>query len=71
MRKLFVLGIAILISFGSFAQLEDAAKYANTISDEDLRDLLGIIASDVMEGRETGERGQKMAVKFLKVLTWS
>jgi len=61
MRVTIVFAIAFLLSFTSFSQLEEASKYANTITNEDLTDLLSIIASDAMEGRETGERGQKMA----------
>jgi hypothetical protein len=40
-------------------------KYAETITEEDLRDYLTILASDAMEGRETGQRGQKMAAAFI------
>jgi hypothetical protein len=36
------------------------------ITEADLRDNLSILASDAMEGRETGKRGQKMAAAFIK-----
>ncbi|MBL6444975.1 M28 family peptidase [Fulvivirga sp. 29W222] len=42
-----------------------AQKYAETITKEDLYDYLSILASDALEGRETGERGQKMAATFI------
>ena len=40
--------------------------YANTITEQELKDMLYIYASDEFEGRETGEPGQKMAVNYLK-----
>ena len=45
---------------------EIAASFANTITSSDLKDYLYIIASDEFEGRNTGEPGQKKAVKYLK-----
>ncbi len=61
--QFFVLSIAIPLC--SFAQYEEAIKFGETITIEDLRDNLTILASDAMEGRETGERGQKMAAAFI------
>uniref|UniRef100_A0AB33KWM9 M28 family metallopeptidase n=2 Tax=unclassified Tenacibaculum TaxID=2635139 RepID=A0AB33KWM9_9FLAO len=43
-----------------------AAKYAQTITAKDLGKHLFIYASDEFEGRNTGEPGQKKAVKYLK-----
>lgn len=40
-------------------------NYASTITAADLKANLSIIASDAMEGRETGKRGQKMAAAFI------
>ena len=40
--------------------------FANTITEDELRKELMIYASDEMEGRETGQPGQKKAVEFLK-----
>lgn len=42
-----------------------AEKYANTILAEDLSRHLHVIASDEYEGRETGQKGQKMAAAYL------
>lgn len=42
-----------------------AQRYAASISVDDLRSRLEIIASDSLEGRETGERGQKKAAAYL------
>lgn len=41
-------------------------KYAGTITLEDLKDYISILASDALEGRETGTRGQKMAAAFIE-----
>ena len=43
-----------------------AEKYAKTITQQDLKEHLYIYASDEFEGRNTGEPGQKKAVKYLK-----
>ena len=42
-----------------------ATTYAQTITQTDLRQHLSILASDEYEGRETGEKGQKMAADYL------
>ena len=40
-------------------------KYAEEIDTEDLKQHLYLLASDVLEGRKTGEKGQKMATNYL------
>lgn len=47
------------------AQNPVAQQYAALISGKELKENLEIIASDAMEGRETGKRGQKMAAAFI------
>ncbi|MBW3468990.1 M28 family peptidase [Arthrospiribacter ruber] len=47
------------------AQDATAVKYASTITAEDLEEYLTFLASDEMEGRDTGEKGQKMAAEYL------
>jgi hypothetical protein len=42
------------------------ARYAATITIEDLRRHLTILASDAFEGRDTGKEGQKMAAAYIK-----
>ncbi len=42
------------------------ADYAETITEEELKEHLYTYASDEFEGRETGEAGQKKAVAYLK-----
>lgn len=44
---------------------EDVNKYKNTITETEMKDHLTILASDEFEGRETGERGQKMAADYI------
>ncbi len=44
----------------------DPTNYAQTITEEELKEHLYIYASDEFEGRETGEPGQKKAVEYLK-----
>lgn len=45
---------------------EKNIEYANTITAQDLKDLLYVYASDEMEGRMTGSKGQKMAAAFIR-----
>ncbi|NRD19912.1 M28 family peptidase [Winogradskyella eckloniae] len=44
----------------------DPTTYASSITSEELKTMLYIYASDEFEGRDTGEKGQKMAVEYLK-----
>lgn len=69
MKKLIpYLSILLLIVAGTTQAQEktNPEPYAATILEEDLKDLLTIIASDALEGRETGKRGQKMAAAFIR-----
>jgi len=43
-----------------------ALEYSKTITPQDLKTHLYIMASDEFEGRNTGEPGQKMAAEYLK-----
>lgn len=51
---------------GATAQDSTAIRYAGTISASDMERHLSILASDSLEGRETGKRGQKMAADYIK-----
>ena len=56
-----------LLFFGTpplFGQSK-ATRYAELITPGELRENLEILASDAMEGRATGTRGQKMAAAFI------
>ncbi len=65
-KFLFVLGLVFILASPVFGQEQPAQKYAATIKASDLRELLTIIASDALEGRKAGSRGQKMAAAFIK-----
>ncbi|MEM6517385.1 MAG: M28 family metallopeptidase [Bacteroidota bacterium] len=65
----------LILSCGSSNNKSETAKakvaanpvnYANTITQDELREMLYTYASDEFEGRETGEPGQKMAANYLK-----
>ena len=66
------LGLIILSSCYSGAQNSSVnsakivEKYAQTITQNELKENLYEFASDAFEGRETGERGQKKAAEYLK-----
>ncbi len=60
--------ILICLQFAAAAQVapDPAAKYAATITTSDLKKHLTIIASDEMEGRETGTEGQRKAAAYIE-----
>lgn len=63
--KKSILYLALVLSTSAFAQDQLATKYAEVITSKDLKENLTIIASDALEGRYTGSRGQKMAAAFI------
>ncbi|MCA6079016.1 M28 family peptidase [Fulvivirga sedimenti] len=67
MKKIIPFIVAFGLVMTAHAQKDETAvKYAETITVEDLTDDLTILASDALEGRETGERGQKMAAAYIR-----
>ncbi|WP_114747782.1 M28 family peptidase [Pleomorphovibrio marinus] len=60
------LTINLFLSICVLGQDEAAIKYAATISVEDLEKHLSYLASDELEGRDTGEKGQKLAATYLR-----
>jgi len=65
MKKIvLLLSLLVCISI-AFAQ-SDAAKYAATITGNNLNKHLSIIASAEMEGRETGTEGQRKAAAYIE-----
>ncbi len=53
-------------SITAFAQQDSLQmKYAQTITSEDLKEDLYVIAADSMQGRETGTEGQKKAANYI------
>lgn len=69
MKKSIALSALLLAGLG-FVQAQEQdpvqVKYAETITVDDLKGHLTILASDALEGRETGERGQKMAAAYIR-----
>ena len=67
--RVFIYTAAMIMAEGLFPQgLVDslALKYAGLISRAELERDLAFLASDAMEGRDTGERGQKMAAAYIR-----
>lgn len=72
-KRIYILAIASLSITGGFAQKSSTPKavkpaivnYMNSITSEELKTHLYIVASDEMQGRNTGEEGQKKAGKYL------
>lgn len=60
----FLLFILLALHLHLSAQPSPSA-YADLITEAELKENLSIIASDALEGRETGTRGQKMAAAFI------
>ena len=66
MKKLLLLANLCLCISISFAQTSDGSKYSTTITAENLKKYLTVIASDEMEGRETGTEGQRKAAAYIE-----
>lgn len=65
LTALFLAAITLIISAAMKKGPANPNKYAETITANDLRTHLTILASDEYEGRETGEKGQKMAAEYI------
>ncbi len=67
MKKQLLITALVAMGMGSqvLAQNPTQVKYASTISAEDLEKHLSVIASDEMEGRDTGSEGQKRAAEYI------
>ncbi|MDB5202034.1 MAG: peptidase [Ferruginibacter sp.] len=65
--KRICLATGLLFSIaGVFAQNGDAAKYGSIITGTELQKKLTIVASDEMQGRETGTEGQRRAAAYIE-----
>lgn len=65
-RIILVLAVATLVvSVAMKKGRSGPTNYAETITANDLRKHLSVLASDEYEGRETGEPGQKMAAQYI------
>ncbi|MAO09696.1 MAG: peptidase M28 [Flavobacteriaceae bacterium] len=71
MKYFFLSLLSILVVSCNSAQTTTAKKktrvdYANTITAEELKTMLYTFAGDEMQGRMTGEKGQKLAAEYLR-----
>jgi hypothetical protein len=68
MRQIRFIIFSLLIVACSRLQAQDTliSHYGKEVSEGQLRENLTILASDFMEGRETGKRGQRMAASFIR-----
>ncbi len=67
MKKIFsILGLLLFVHNILIAQADGAAKFGNTITAAGLKKHLTIIASDEMDGRETGTEGQRKAADYIQ-----
>ena len=64
MRKITTVLFSLMLSCIAVAQ-SNPEKYAATISPQDLKKQLSVIASAEMEGRETGTPGQRRAAAYI------
>lgn len=73
MRNFTLILLACLVSAIAWSQKKDetAIKYANTVTKEDLKKHLTVIAADDMEGRDTGSPGQKKPPNILLIISRS
>jgi Zn-dependent M28 family amino/carboxypeptidase len=69
MKKITLLGLLSFIVLSCASQKKNStievSKYINSITAEELKKHLYVVASDEMEGRETGSKGQKKAGEYL------
>jgi hypothetical protein len=67
-RTLNALFFGVSIAFSSVVLAQDpkALEFGESITQDDLYSYLSVLASDSLEGRDTGTRGQKMAAEFIK-----
>ncbi len=77
MKRIIIISIVLIVTSCSIFNKRDVAKietlssevatkYANTITSEELKKHLSIIASDEYEGRETAMPGQKKAAAYIE-----
>ena len=63
MKKLNTIFFIFLMTV-SCAQEKESIKYANSITINDLKDLLSIYSSDDFEGRQTGTKGDRTCLLY-------
>lgn len=70
MKKIILISLLSILSIGCTVKKSgiaptDLSIYMNTITPNELKTHLYIVASDEMEGRDTGSKGQKLAGEYL------
>src|SRR5665647_1829080 len=67
MKNIFLVTISLFFISGKvFSQTDISLHYAETITREGLNHQLTVIASEEMEGRETGTQGQRKAATYIE-----
>ena len=66
MKKIVIFFFLYLLKGISFAQINPATKYASIVSASSLKKHLSVLASDSLEGRETGTEGQRKAAEYIE-----
>jgi Zn-dependent M28 family amino/carboxypeptidase len=66
MKLKITLLLLMLIANLKLGLSQNQKSYASSITAEELKEKLYTYASDEFEGRETGDKGQKLAVEYLK-----
>ena len=66
--KTLSLSLLLILGFSfTQAQSDSIAKiFAKTITEQDMFAHISFLADDLLEGRETGERGQQMAAHYIR-----
>ena len=62
MKKILIL---LVLTFSTKLISQENIKYSETITSKDLYKHISVLASDSLEGRETGKKGQKMAADYI------
>jgi hypothetical protein len=66
MKKIFFLGFILISVFTEAQKKSNPTPFANTITADDLKHHLYIVASKEMEGRETATPGQRRAAAYIE-----
>lgn len=66
MKRALLLSVTLLAAVVGTAQKGDPVTYAKTITQEDLKKHLTIVAGAEMEGRETATEGQRKAAAYIE-----
>src|SRR5688500_15430115 len=66
MRKLFVCIALLIVGFSNAQKTANPTPYAKTITADDLKKHLYIVAGKEMGGRETATEGQRKAAAYIE-----